>query len=53
MLVVLGAFALSTPTRAEEPVNVPWPEFLPALASPNGTPGGQANAKPAARITGR
>ncbi|MEA2168902.1 MAG: hypothetical protein QOF76_2202 [Solirubrobacteraceae bacterium] len=37
-VLLLGT--LATVARAEEPVNVPWPDFLPALASPNGTPGG-------------
>jgi hypothetical protein len=40
VIVVLCALALVGNARAEEPVNVPWSSYLPALGSPNGNTGG-------------
>jgi hypothetical protein len=50
VLAVIGALACAAPAVAEEPVNVPWSNYLPALPSPNGNTGGPQDGCKVARM---
>jgi hypothetical protein len=48
--VTVAVLALAVPAAAEEPVNVPWSNYLPALPSPNGNTGGPQEGCKVARM---